>query len=101
MIFDVQHMWKSLGSSSYLLGTFEKKQNSAFDQAKAGMSSTEMGSSSRDIGVGTIEALVKAAKNILSTLWDGHFWLQVSNDISYFWNLQSHLVGGFKPPEKS
>ena len=69
MIFDVQHMWKSLGSSSYLLGTFEKKQNSTFDQAKAGMSSTEMGSSSRDIGVGTIEALVKAAKNILSTLW--------------------------------
>jgi len=69
VIFDVQHMWKSLGSSSYLLGTFEKKQNSAFDQAKAGMSSTEMGSSSRDIGVGTIEALVKAAKNILSTLW--------------------------------
>ena len=50
-------------------GDIRKKQNSTFDQAKAGMSSTEMGSSSRDIGVGTIEALVKAAKNILSTLW--------------------------------
>jgi hypothetical protein len=46
-----------------------RKKNSAFDQAKTGMSSTEMGSSSRDIGVGTIEALVKAAKNIFSTLW--------------------------------